>query len=91
MGGGTGGSWAVGYPTHSRYTHVMTPNTWSCDYGEGGSGIRGAHTASSRHPGIVNLLFCDGSVRAIKDSINPAPWWAIGTMANGEVVSDDQF
>ena len=35
---------------------------------------------TSAHPGGVNLLFCDGSVKFIKDSINRVTWWAIGTM-----------
>ena len=70
----------------------MPPNTWSCDYGNGG-GQRsaGAHTASSRHPGGVNVLFCDGSVKFIKDDVTTTTWWALGTMAGGEVVSADSY
>jgi prepilin-type N-terminal cleavage/methylation domain-containing protein/prepilin-type processing-associated H-X9-DG protein len=77
--------WFCGHPTLTRYNHVMTPNMWSChisnDVNSGG-----AHTASSRHPGAVNLLMADGSVRAIKDSISPQTWWALGTRAGGEVL-----
>jgi prepilin-type processing-associated H-X9-DG protein len=51
----------------------------------------GALTASSHHPGVVNVLLCDGSIRAIKNSINPAAWWALGTMNGGEVISADSF
>ena len=90
--GGQGAYWFLGVPPHTRYTHVMLPNTWSCDYGVGGGqSIRGAHTASSRHPGGVNVLLCDGSVKFIKSSITKETWWAIGTMANGEVVSSDAY
>lgn len=88
---GIGCAWSVGYPSQTRYTHVMPPNGLSCDYGDGGANIRGAHTASSRHGSIVNVLFCDGSVRVIKESINVATWWALGTMANGEVVSAEGY
>jgi hypothetical protein len=37
------------------------------------------------------VLLCDGSVRAIKNSIAPPAWWALGTMAGGEVISADSF
>ena len=47
--------------------------------------------ASSNHPGGVNVLLTDGSVRFVKDSINPNTWWALGTRGNGEVVSADSF
>ena len=70
----------------------MPPNTLSCNYGGGGGGgSYGAHTASSRHSGGVNVLFCDGSVKFIKNSININSWWAIGTISNGEVVSADTY
>jgi prepilin-type N-terminal cleavage/methylation domain-containing protein/prepilin-type processing-associated H-X9-DG protein len=82
--------WHAGHSFYTRYNHVMTPNTWSCLNGSAG-GHRGAVTASSRHPGVVNLLMADGSVRAIKDSINPVTWWALGSRAGGEVVSSDSY
>jgi prepilin-type N-terminal cleavage/methylation domain-containing protein/prepilin-type processing-associated H-X9-DG protein len=89
---GVGCLWHNGYPPQTRYTHVMTPNTSSCNYdGGGGDGNRGAHTASSRHPGGVNVLFCDGRVKFLKDTVAPQTWWAIGTKSNGEVVSSDAF
>ena len=45
----------------------------------------------SRHPGGVNSLFGDGSVRFIKNSINPQTWVALGTIQGGEVISSDQY
>jgi hypothetical protein len=36
-------------------------------------------------------MMADGSVRFVKDSISMRTWWAIGTKANGEVVSADSF
>jgi prepilin-type processing-associated H-X9-DG protein len=46
---------------------------------------------SSHHPGGVNLLFADGSVRFIKDSVATTTWWALGSRAGGEVVSADAY
>ena len=70
--------WARGYLADTRYTHIMTPNTQSCEVGGPWNGERGAMTAGSRHPGMVNVLKCDGSVAGIKNSIAPAAWWRSG-------------
>ncbi|MBX6312848.1 MAG: DUF1559 domain-containing protein [Isosphaeraceae bacterium] len=88
-GRATGVVWHMGNPNSGRYNHVMAPNTWSCV--ETGGNSNGAMTASSRHPGVVNVLMGDGSVRAIKNSIAIAIWWAIGSRNGGEVVSSDAF
>jgi prepilin-type N-terminal cleavage/methylation domain-containing protein/prepilin-type processing-associated H-X9-DG protein len=45
--------------------------------------------ANSRHTGGVNALFGDGSVRFVRDSVNPVVWEAISTRAGGEAVSLD--
>jgi prepilin-type processing-associated H-X9-DG protein len=47
--------------------------------------------AQSNHPGGVNVLFGDGSVRFVKDSISPQTWMAIGTRANSETISSDSY
>jgi prepilin-type N-terminal cleavage/methylation domain-containing protein/prepilin-type processing-associated H-X9-DG protein len=47
--------------------------------------------ASSNHPGGVNTLLADGSVRFIKDSINMTTWWALGTKDGNEVMSGDSY
>jgi prepilin-type processing-associated H-X9-DG protein len=44
---------------------------------------------SSRHPGGVNVLMADGSVRWIKNSINVYTWVSISTIAGGEIISSD--
>jgi prepilin-type N-terminal cleavage/methylation domain-containing protein/prepilin-type processing-associated H-X9-DG protein len=45
----------------------------------------------SRHPGGVNSLFADGSVKFIKNSINLYTWRALSTCSGGEVVSSDSY
>ena len=45
----------------------------------------------SYHPGGVNALFGDGSVRFIKDSVNLVALRSILTLAGGEAVSSDQY
>ena len=45
----------------------------------------------SRHPGGVNFLFGDGSVRFIKNSINEQIYAGLATRAGGEVISADSY
>jgi len=81
------GEWAY-YGKTLSYSHTQTPNRRSCegkDFGRGGSMI----SASSYHPGGVNMLFLDGSVRFIKSSVNYQAYYAIATPNGGEVVSAD--
>ena len=47
--------------------------------------------AQSNHSGGVNVLFADGSVKFVKDSIDMRMWMALGTRAGGEVVSSDAY
>jgi prepilin-type N-terminal cleavage/methylation domain-containing protein/prepilin-type processing-associated H-X9-DG protein len=45
--------------------------------------------ARSKHPGGVNTLFGDGSIRFVRNSIQPTTWRAYGTMNGGEVIQDN--
>ena len=47
--------------------------------------------AQSNHPGGVNVMMGDGSVRFIKDSINMQTWMGLGTRMGGEVISADSY
>ena len=47
--------------------------------------------SDSYHPGGVNTMMTDGSVKFIKDSINQRTWWALGTKSNGEVVDASSY
>jgi prepilin-type processing-associated H-X9-DG protein len=78
----------------------MTPNGISCigntaqafGISDGSwGGVGAAITATSNHPGGVNVCFSDGSVRFVKDSVNLQTWWALGSRSGGEVVGADQY
>jgi prepilin-type N-terminal cleavage/methylation domain-containing protein len=85
-----GDHWWSGHPYAGRYNHVMPPNTFACLYAINGiTNGNGAMPPSSRHPGIVNALMADGTVRSVKSSIALQIWWAIGSRNGGEVVSSD--
>jgi prepilin-type N-terminal cleavage/methylation domain-containing protein/prepilin-type processing-associated H-X9-DG protein len=84
-----GSVWYEGIDT--LYSQVLPPNHNSCWNSNGGltssiySGM--ALTPCSLHPGGVNVLMADGSVRFIKDTVDQQTWWALGTRAGGEVIS----
>ena len=95
--------WSNGNSFYDGFTTALTPNTrafagtpaqdsdlTSMDEDDGGP-TYAAVTARSRHPGGVNTLLADGSVRFIKDSINWPAWRALGSIAGGEVVSADSY
>jgi len=87
------GEW-WGYSGTSIYSHTITPNKISCAYSDVGQDGRATITminASSLHPGGVNTLFMDGSVKFIKSSVSYVAWYALATPANGEVISADSF
>ena len=77
-------------PQNGYYSHTLTPNSRLFDCGSSNY-IQSHNAARSYHPGGVNVAMCDGSVRFVKDTINPNTWRAVGSRAGGEVISADQF
>jgi prepilin-type N-terminal cleavage/methylation domain-containing protein/prepilin-type processing-associated H-X9-DG protein len=74
------------------YSHIMTPNLRSCGFSNGVISKTSTEvSASSNHPGGVNVGFLDGSVRFIKDAVSQTTWWALATKAGGEVISADSY
>ena len=45
----------------------------------------------SQHPGIVQFLFCDGRVTALKETIDRNIYRGLSTRAGGEVISGDAY
>lgn len=67
------------------YYHIQPPNRKSCN----AAGFDTVITAGSYHPGGVNVLLADGSVRFIKSTITVRNWHALGTQANGDLTQGD--
>ncbi len=70
------------------FSSEMTPNKKACNCC---SQIDWWTGVSSKHPGGVNVLFLDGTVRFVKNSVNQITWWQISTYGSGEVVGSDAF
>lgn len=76
------------------YSHTNLPNRYACQYSDQDNDGRASITAvnaSSNHPGGVNVLFMDGSVRFIKTSISYQPWISIATPDGGETITADSL
>ena len=82
------------------FATVLPPNSPSCVGDSPGWGI---FSASSRHPNGVNVLFADGSIHFISQTIDagnsraaqvfagPSPygvWGALGTINGGETIGE---
>jgi prepilin-type N-terminal cleavage/methylation domain-containing protein/prepilin-type processing-associated H-X9-DG protein len=102
-----GDIWSGGTKCGYMYTAATPPNSTIADQLDGTGGCpytasnppcypatgsqREFNAARSYHSGGVNVAFCDGSVRFIKDSINLVTWRALSTKDGGEVVSSDAY
>ncbi len=89
-----GMSWVMGEMCCTSYNHVAPPNGQTC----AGLGFSGSMAnmpmqvpPSSRHPGGVNTMMGDGSVRFVKGTVALPTWRAVGTRSGGEVVAADSF
>ena len=101
--GGGHTRWCNGNSFYDGFTTALPPNTRSLagtpaldsdmtseDEDDGGP-TYSAVTSRSYHPGGVNALFADGSVKFIKNTIQWQTWRSIGTVNGGEVVSADSL
>ena len=89
-----GESWFVTGYSYTNYNHCATPNSNvpDCSFEDVTDTMAntvllgGVFSASSYHPGGVNSLLMDGSVRFFKDGIDLAVWRALATRSGGEIV-----
>jgi len=91
--------WQTGSPGLSLTNIIITPNSstfqfsgcrWDCSAGCGVD-FGHLHVPSSYHPGGVNVLFTDGSVRFVKSSVQQLTWMSLGSTNGGEVISSDSY
>ena len=83
-----GGKWILGNYGNTLYNHFLPPNpagVWDCMNVQQ---QKGQLAARGPHPGGVNVLLCDGSVRFVRGTIPAEVWRGLGTRAGGEVIGD---
>ena len=91
--------WQTGSPGLTLTSIIFTPNSSqyqfsACrlDCGPGcGTDFGHLFTPSSIHPGGVNVLFGDGSVRFVKDTVQQNVWMSLGSRDGSEVISADSY
>ena len=89
-----GEAWAFGLVGYSMGSTLLPPNAKYTNCSAGGPNTlqaAGMFNMSSFHPGGANVLLCDGSVRFLKDTTNTPIVWALGTRAQGEIISADSY
>jgi prepilin-type N-terminal cleavage/methylation domain-containing protein/prepilin-type processing-associated H-X9-DG protein len=86
--GERGAKWIVGNYGNALYNHYYPPNaaSWDC---MNTAQQKALTAASSRHPGGVQVLACDGSVRLTSDGVQLTVWRALATRAGGEPPADE--
>ncbi len=98
-GSNRGQKWQTGSPGLTLTNIIITPNSNRFQFSacrmdcnpNCGTDFGHLFTPCSAHPGGVNTLFGDGSIRFVKDSVNMNTWMSLGSRDGGEVVSSDSF
>ena len=96
---GHGHDWGIGGMGATLFNTIAPPNSnlypWSACRTDCNGGCDGASmdysNAQSYHPGGVNALFADGSVRFLKNTIAIYTYWGLGTRAGNETISGDAY
>jgi len=82
----SGQNWLEANFNWTRYNHLVAPNAVSCKNGFTWDGVGMA--ASSRHAGGVNVLFGDGHVKFVGNTIEVGTWRALGSIQDGDTVGE---
>ncbi|WZO97561.1 DUF1559 domain-containing protein [Isosphaeraceae bacterium EP7] len=85
-----GYTWVEGSMWRNWFNTIRTPNQ-SCCTMDDVSWWYIMKPASSYHPGIATAAMADGSVKAVKETINQQVWMGLSTRAGGEVISSDAY
>lgn len=96
----SGRRWADGRPFYTGFTTALPPNAPSCTNDSAGAdGTWGVFSATSNHPGGVNVAIADGSCRFVSETVDcgsssatevgsgASPfglWGALGSINGGE-------
>ncbi len=90
--------WGAGIMGFALFNTVVPPNgggqvKWNSCRVDCCAQSQSAHyqVASSNHAGGINIMMADGSVRFLKNTVSIPTYWALGTRANGEVISSDSY
>jgi prepilin-type N-terminal cleavage/methylation domain-containing protein/prepilin-type processing-associated H-X9-DG protein len=89
-----GSCWAVGLVSYTLGNMLLPPNPQYPNCSTGATApldVPGMVGMSSYHPAGGNVLLCDGSVRFLKSSTSLTTIWALGSIAQGEVLSADSY
>jgi prepilin-type N-terminal cleavage/methylation domain-containing protein/prepilin-type processing-associated H-X9-DG protein len=87
------GAFGVSGTPNNKYRpdHEASPWLTTGPFVAQGSNAGNNEELFSFHPGGVNILFGDGSVRFLKDSVNPVTLRGLISLNGGEVISSDQY
>jgi len=96
---GHGHDWGIGGMGATLFNTIVPPNStqypWAACRTDCVGGCDGASmdysNAQSYHPGGVNTLMADGSVKFIKSSVAMNTYWGLGSRSGGEVISSDAY